>query len=570
METIIYARFSTLEQRRGDSLRRQLEDCNAYAAAQGWSVITELVDRGRSAFSAANRAAGSALGKFEREVHDGLHEGQCLLVERLDRISREEPKEVFQWLLRMTGCGLTIATVDGNRRYTSADLDFQDIIEIVLKAKVAHEESEKKSQRLAAKWNQKRIAAEEGVAMTAACPAWLRIDKTTGKYVAIPHKAEIIRKIFLMASHGTGTHSIASILNEGNVEHLGRGKTGWRHSYIKNIVSNAAVIGVHQHHQKTATGRVPLGDPIEGYYPAIIEHDLWEKVQLIRAGRATKGRAGQGMTNLLSGIVKCGECGSTVTIVSSTIAGSQRMRRGRLITEPRDMRYLGCELRRRNRNACSVSSRVNYGKLESILLDTILSKALNDKHFAVPRDMVKFEKAANARRREIDDLKRNLAVVNRTLEEDELEGLPIDLERRERRRDLLRQIPIAEAVLAEAEKELIIAQGQVSPQDHIKRVEEVRSGIDSNDPDIRLTARKKVNDALKGIITTAWLEKDGTLFFALAGGAWNVAIRGGEVVEVADGPLTAMKAGDAGMLRGIAGGSTLIESQIAQIIADGA
>ncbi len=85
-----YIRFSTVEQIKGDSLRRQTTASAQYAAANGLELDTSLnaQDLGVSAFSGANFESG-ALGKFITAIDEGrVARGSYLLVESLDRLSR--------------------------------------------------------------------------------------------------------------------------------------------------------------------------------------------------------------------------------------------------------------------------------------------------------------------------------------------------------------------------------------------------------------------------------------------------------------------------------------------------
>src|SRR5262245_24847644 len=87
-----YLRMSTEDQLKGDSRRRQLEASKAYAEEHGLDLAddAQLEDIGISAFKGANARDG-ALGQFLTAVRAGLVErGSFLLVESLDRLSREE------------------------------------------------------------------------------------------------------------------------------------------------------------------------------------------------------------------------------------------------------------------------------------------------------------------------------------------------------------------------------------------------------------------------------------------------------------------------------------------------
>ncbi|AWL03279.1 recombinase family protein [Massilia oculi] len=87
-----YIRFSTSEQQKGDSLRRQTELSERYASAHGLTLDTSLHlhDLGLSAFDRSNIDRG-ALGGFLEAVKRGrIAHGSFLLVESLDRLSRDK------------------------------------------------------------------------------------------------------------------------------------------------------------------------------------------------------------------------------------------------------------------------------------------------------------------------------------------------------------------------------------------------------------------------------------------------------------------------------------------------
>src|ERR1700739_3168974 len=85
-----YARWSTPEQARGDTLRRQLEMSREYAAEQGLELDETFRDPGVSAYRGKNRHEG-ALANFIAQIDSGkIERGSFLLVESLDRLSREQ------------------------------------------------------------------------------------------------------------------------------------------------------------------------------------------------------------------------------------------------------------------------------------------------------------------------------------------------------------------------------------------------------------------------------------------------------------------------------------------------
>src|SRR5262245_66010488 len=90
-----YIRFSTAEQLKGDSLRRQTEAAAAWCERHGVTLdeSTTLHDLGKSAFLGKHRENPDrhALAAFLKLAEGGrIPTGSYLLIENLDRLSREE------------------------------------------------------------------------------------------------------------------------------------------------------------------------------------------------------------------------------------------------------------------------------------------------------------------------------------------------------------------------------------------------------------------------------------------------------------------------------------------------
>ena len=98
-----YIRFSTAEQRKGDSLRRQDDLAKAYAEEKGLSLDESLtmLDLGVSAFKGANAESG-ALAAFLEAIDNGhVPVGSYLLIESLDRLSRAQVFDALQLFIRI-------------------------------------------------------------------------------------------------------------------------------------------------------------------------------------------------------------------------------------------------------------------------------------------------------------------------------------------------------------------------------------------------------------------------------------------------------------------------------------
>src|SRR5690348_8616714 len=97
-----YLRFSTPEQERGDSLRRQASMAEAYADKHDLELDPRSYrDLGVSAFRGANAETGM-LGEFLELVRaKTIARGSYLLVESMDRLSRAKPRKAVRLLERL-------------------------------------------------------------------------------------------------------------------------------------------------------------------------------------------------------------------------------------------------------------------------------------------------------------------------------------------------------------------------------------------------------------------------------------------------------------------------------------
>lgn len=321
-----YVRFSTPEQAAGDSLRRQTEGARQYAAANGLELDETLTiqDLGISAFRGANAATGR-LGEFLDAVRRGMvPKGSYLLVENLDRISRQTAWDAASRLREILAEGINVVTLSDKKVYTKDTMD--DPMSLIMSILVfvrGHEESVTKQKRNRAAWEAKRASAKEKP-LTASCPGWLRLDREAREFEVITERAAVVRRIFRMAIKGIGHHSIAASLNEEKVPTFttnGKTQKLWHRSYIAKILSNPAVIGTFiphtEHHEGGKLIRRPQA-PMEDYYPAVVKVDEYQRVQAMRQVKASpqRGRHAGQVSNVLGGLVRCPKCASTMTVVN--------------------------------------------------------------------------------------------------------------------------------------------------------------------------------------------------------------------------------------------------------------
>lgn len=319
MKAYSYSRFSSRAQAEGDSLRRQLSAAYDYAEANGLELDTSLRDLGVSAFTGDNRTKG-ALRSFLVRVESGeIERGSFLLIDSMDRLSRQMVTEATHQLLGIALAGITIVTLSDGRKF-DREASMADVMMAVIEIERSHRESAEKGRKVAkAHAESKRLAREEGRVWHKSGPTWTVFNETTKKFDEIPHKADIVRRIYDMVESGLGTTSIALQFNQEGVE-TPRGKKGlWHHSAVLEIAKSKATIGVYQ--PKLAKGgnrasrRPADGDPIEDYYPEVIKPDQFYRVQSViqaRSPKRTRGNNTKDFANLLVGLCKCNACGGTV------------------------------------------------------------------------------------------------------------------------------------------------------------------------------------------------------------------------------------------------------------------
>src|SRR5262249_52719919 len=225
MKPAIYAyiRWSTDEQANGDSERRQRDGAHEYARRQGWTISDKEIirDPGVSAFDGSNVTRGRLGSELLEPARSGKLRGSVLIVENLDRLSRQGIRESTKILNTFLDAGIDVHTFSDNRVYSAEKWDLIDhLMSGVVQAR-AREESARKAERVAAAWANKRANASTKP-LTAKCPGWLKL--VDGKYVKIDNRAEIVKQIFEQSAAGVGTWTISRDLNERKIPSFGSGR----------------------------------------------------------------------------------------------------------------------------------------------------------------------------------------------------------------------------------------------------------------------------------------------------------------------------------------------------------
>lgn len=335
-----YVRMSTATQLKGDSLRRQLELSRRYAAAHGLDLVHDtLEDIGVSAFRGANVESG-ALGRFLEAARAGqIPAGSSLLIESLDRLSRQEIMTSLTMFMELLSRGIHIVTLADEHCYRAGETDAAELMMSIVVMSRAHEESRTKSQRLSATWaNKRRQAATRK--LTAKCPAWLALSADGSAFELIQDRARVVRRIFEDSAAGIGSYAIARRLNAAAEPPFGSSR-GWQTSYVTKVLHSRAALGEFQPHRMVNGRRIPDGPAIERYFPPAVDESLFYRAHASRASRRTYGggRKGKFISNLFSGLASCAYCGARMHFVDKGFGPKG----GTYLVCDSGRRGLGCE-----------------------------------------------------------------------------------------------------------------------------------------------------------------------------------------------------------------------------------
>ena len=313
---ISYIRFSTPRQQHGFSLARQLERTQQFCRHHNLLLDESLTikDLGKSAFKGENADTGN-LAVFLEAVRKGkIRKGTVLVVEALDRLTRNNIVEASHLLTDILRNGIDVGMVTEDKVYSYDYINKNPFEFIVATTYLIRggDESRMKSDRVKDAWaRKKQLIAKEKRAVKIPTPCWLRRDGD--KWVVIKEKANIVRKIFAdYLSNGLGIWMLSHSLNANKVPlitHRGPKGTTWHRITIHRILTDKSTIGTY----------TLVDPPVENYFPPVVsERDFYAVQAKLKARRQFRGRHSLKDISLFKGLCKCGKCGATMTRITRT------------------------------------------------------------------------------------------------------------------------------------------------------------------------------------------------------------------------------------------------------------
>jgi hypothetical protein len=314
-----YKRFSSDAQEGNDSIRRQtaaaakfIEDHPELGLVLDTTL--SLTDAGVSAFKGKNLSKTGSLGIFMDAVRDGIIKpGSWLLLESLDRFTRQAVNFAAPELLFLINQGIVVVTLHNKTIYRQEDFEGNEGIVNLMGALIAmqghHQEQVAKGKRVAAAWKSNYAkAAAGGHVVTKIVPFWLEVNPERTGFNVLEDRAAIVREIYERRASGDGKTKIANDLTSRGVPtSKGRGAGIWHPSAVAKLLDSDTPSGalVNKH-----------GERLEGYYPSIVSPALFQQVRALRQQAPVQGKAIT--SHILTGLVKH-ECGTTMRRVNKGV-----------------------------------------------------------------------------------------------------------------------------------------------------------------------------------------------------------------------------------------------------------
>jgi DNA invertase Pin-like site-specific DNA recombinase len=306
--TAVYARISEIpdaddadipRKERTDGVDRQVADGIALCRRNGWPHLEPFVDNDYSASDYATKER-PRYKEMMRLVRGGeVTRIVCYDVDRLYRRVKE-----LEELISLANDGrVSIVSMHGELDLSTADGRFTARI-LVSMAQKSSDDTSRRIRRQRQAWREKGIAKGGRAAF-----GW------TDPMTPAPDEVKVIEKAMKAVLAGESLNGIAKAWNEQGIP-TKAGAKQWTHDTVTGVLLNPRNIGKMTHgrevHPVARAGhrRQIVGD---AKWPAIVDRDIFERVTAVVESR---GAHLQGIAHArapLTGVLVCGNCGSTLT-----------------------------------------------------------------------------------------------------------------------------------------------------------------------------------------------------------------------------------------------------------------
>lgn len=322
---ISYLRFSATLQEDGDSIERQRINTQRAVTELGLLLDGSLEDRAKSASKGHHRLKGE-LGRFLAAIEAGhIPAGTVLIVEAVDRLTREGTLDVYPMLQVIIRAGIVLLVCgeaedcDEFELYDEHAINGRQGDRLHSDIRAAYKYTKRLSQNAKAKHARRRAQANEGILVipNGVPPFWINREigaRRRGEPVhTLNSHARAVQRMFEEALADRSVRQITdTLLKEGILNPNG---DAWRAPAVGRILRDDAVLGYWTPIQWENGRRAPV-DRGHIVYPEAISPALWQAVQdrLDSRAKVLRGATGKTVPNLFSGHSFCPSCGAGMRI----------------------------------------------------------------------------------------------------------------------------------------------------------------------------------------------------------------------------------------------------------------
>lgn len=403
-----YTRVSTAMQIDGYSLDAQKSRMKAFADYNGYEIVGEYEDAGKSGKSIEGRLQFNQMMEDIKSGKDGV---SYVLVFKLSRFGRNAA-DVLSTLQVMQDFGVNLICVEDG---IDSSKDAGKLMISVLSAVAEIERENIRVQTMEGRIQK----AREGKWNGGFAPYGYKL--VDGELVINEEEAEAIRVIFdQYVNTNTGANGIAKYLEDHGIHKIVRqnGKTPlFDASLIRKILKNPVYCG------KIAYGRRKMEKIhgtrndyhlveqdnyllADGVHKPIVSEELWQSAQVKLLAQAKKyERINTGKdtkVHLLSGIVKCPVCGAGMY-------GNKSVKHKKDGTKYKDFFYYGCKHRNMNRGyKCDYKKQINEELLDNSVSEIIIKLVSNPKFASMMQDKINMQVDTTAIEQELANYEKQL------------------------------------------------------------------------------------------------------------------------------------------------------------------
>lgn len=296
----------------------------------------------------------------------------------------------------------------------------------------------------------------------------------------------------------------------------------WNRSRITRILQDRQVTGEYQPKSKLNGQSVANGDPWPRYFPAIISHEVFDRVAAASQVRQSPiNRRSTTVANLFAGLLRCGHCNSWLVFERKRVAGSTY--HGGKYQVKHDEASLRCSHNHFGKG-CENSATVSYYGFEKAMLDACLAVALDDRAFADREDTSRIN-ATLAQARRTHEIAVNKAKALWSAFAETASSMAMAAAR-----DAEVEAEALSATIKDLEAQAAAAAGKADAEAHLSRVAAFREHLYADDLEVRAQHRNKVAQGFRTIIESIQFDDERSALVRFVGAARIVRIKRGKIV----------------------------------------